>query len=236
MHGLLAVADWEMETNPMFGGRIGSEELTIRNLNAIVASCEKAQKEGRWYAHSVESFKSRRNDDTSIAKIAKDEIQKAKTEVQVHEKEARDAEELERNPPGDVQAANRSSYVEGMKHKEKAANEAALDARERLIKSQAGFSACKSALDADTALLVHPDPLENPSNDAEKAEAKADNQQQIEVLLQQIEYRQRMLGDQKQYYASQEAEAKKYPNLDPDNLALVKKHLAEYDDAATTDK
>jgi uncharacterized protein YihD (DUF1040 family) len=236
MEGLLVVADWEVEMKPMLGRPIEADQLAIQSVKGALASCEQAQKEGRWYVHSVEYAKSRRDEAAALAKMAKDEIQKAQADIQTHEREAKESEELERNPPGNVQAENRAGYVDSMKNKEKAAREAALEAEERLKKSQAGFDACKSALDTDNALIEHPDPLETPSTDADKAQAKADNQQYIGLLRQQIEFKQQPLDEVKKEYASQEAEAQKYQNLDADNLALVKKHLAEFDDAATTGK
>jgi hypothetical protein len=144
-------------------------------------------------------------------------IKQISDEVAAHDKDVADDEAQAKNPPANLTGDDLSNYIDGRKNDAQAARDAATDARSRLKDAQKSLDDAKAALAAVQSKIDHPDV---PVTDDEKAAVKKENDHSIADATATIDL------DQKAIQSLKDAEPAR--TVDPDNLALVQKHIGDY--------
>lgn len=223
---------WETSAKPDLEKRIKEKEAEQQATKTKIATYEQAQKDGKRVLTKEQrdsTIESAKSDRDSIAQEVKDrqtDLKAAQDEVALHEKEAADAEALAKNPPADVSADDRADYITGKKNDAQSARDAAKDSKGTVIEAQKALDDAKARLTVAEGRIKNPDV---PVTDDEKAQATQDNQQAIEDAK-------KTLDDDTQTIATlKETLSAGVPKFDtgdekpdPDNLALVRKHIKEY--------
>jgi hypothetical protein len=227
---------WDEHGKPDIEKQIKTKEAERDAAKAKLATYEQAQKDGKRVLtkeqrdSSVQSATSDRDSIASEVKDRENDLKAAKDEVATHEKEAKDADNLAKNPPADVSADDRQGYIDGKKGEAQTARDAAKDSQTKVAYAQKALDDAKARLAAADGKVKNPD---MPVTDDEKAQVKDENQKAIDEAKATID------GDEQGIAALKETLSGGSPMLaqlmqdpkekpDPDNLALVRKHIREY--------
>jgi len=144
-------------------------------------------------------------------------VKQISDEVAAHDKDVADDEADAKNPPPNLADDDRSNYIDGRKNDAQAARDAATDARSRLKDAHKSLEEAKAALLAVRSKIDHP---EIPVTDDEKAAVKKETDQAIADATATIESDQMLMQSSSNSLTTEK--------VDPDNLAIAQKHLAEY--------
>ena len=195
----------------------------LKEQNSRLAIYQQAQKDGKRVLNDTQHDAATQTAGTgldSAKQTVVDATANAKQisdEVAAHDKDVADDEADAKNPPVNLADDDRSNFIDGRKNDAQAARDAATDARSRLK------DAHKSLDDANAALLTlqskidHP---ETPVTDDEKAAVKKENDLAIADATATIESDQMLMQSSTNSLTTEK--------VDPDNLAIAQKHLAEY--------
>jgi chromosome segregation ATPase len=179
---------------------------------------------------AVASATGDRDNIAAEVKTDQDALKPINDEIAQHEKDATDAEALAKNPPADVSADDKNGYIDGKKNDAQTARDAAKESRDRLKEAQKNLDDAKARLAVANGKLAHP---EVPVTDDEKAQAKTENEQAITDAKKAIDDDDQVVATLKETIAAGPMNLggndKEKP--DPDNLALMQKHLKDYLDA-----
>lgn len=180
-------------------------------------------------ADRIKDAKSQQESALEEAKSHDQEIKDAEAEAKQHEMEAAEAEKLAKNPPSDVGADDRADYIKGKQEEATNAKTAAKESRDRLKEIQKQVADAKAKAAGFEKQMKNP---EVPVGDEEKAQVKQENEQglanaksELETLTQATAF----IKDAEANFQKQSAELRK--GINADNLALVKKHLKEVQEA-----
>jgi hypothetical protein len=227
---------WDEHGKPDIEKQIKTKETDRDAAKAKVTTYEQAQKDGKRVLtkeqrdSAVQSATSDRDSITQEVKDRDNDLKSAKDEVAQHQKEADDADKLAKNPPGDVSADDRQGYIDGKKGEAQQARDAAKDSQSKVTDAQKALDEAKGRLTTADGKVKNP---ETPVTDDEKAQVKDENQKAIDEAKTTID------GDEQGIAALKETLSGGSPMLtqlmqdpkdkpDPDNLALVRKHIKEY--------
>jgi len=226
---------WDESGKPDLEKQIKDKEADRDVAKQKIARYEQAQKDGKRILTKEErdsAVQSASGDRDSIAQEVKDrenDLKSAKEEVATHEKEAKDADDLAKNPPADVSADDRQGYIDGKKGEAQAARDAAKESRSKVADAQKALDEAKARLAVAEGKLKNP---EVPVTDDEKAQVKQANEQAIDDAKRTVDDDEQAIASLKDVLA---AGPPKFDGgndkTDPDNLALVKKHVKEYAEA-----
>jgi len=208
--------------------------------NATLATYQQSQKEGKRVLNSVQhdaATQAAGGELDSAKQTVADataNVKQITDEVAGHDKDVADDEALAKNPPANLAGDDRSNYIDARKNDAQTARDAATDARSRLKDAQKSLDDAKAALATVQGKLEHPDV---PGTDEERAAIKQQNEQAIAGAKATINLDQKAIKSLKDALAAvpmtvDESQTRGGPTtivkLDPDNLAIVQKHLAEY--------
>ena len=228
----MMVQQWEENAKPDMEKQIKEKETERDAAKLKIATYEKAQKDGKRIQTKEQrdgAVQSATTDRDSIAQEVKDrqtDLKAANDEVAQHEKEAADAEALVKNPPAEVSADDRPGYIDGKKGEAQTARDASKESKNKVTDAQKAVDDAKGRLAVAEGKLKNP---ETPVTDDEKAQVKQENQQAIDEAK-------KVADDDDQTIASLKDTLSGGPpkfdqgndKLDPDNMALMKKHIKEY--------
>jgi hypothetical protein len=228
---------WDDYGKPDIEKQIKDKETERDAAKAKLADYEKANKDGKRILTkeqrdaAVQSATSDRDSATSDVKDKQDAVKQVQDEIKQHEKEAADADALAKNPPAEVSADDRPGYVEGKKNEAQTARDAAKEAGDRLKEAQKNLDDAKTKLATTNDKLAHP---EMPQTDDEKTQVKAENERAIADAKSTIDGDEQGISALKETLSggppmlAQMMKADEKDKPDPDNLALMKKHIKEY--------
>ena len=212
--------------------RFKENDDKLADAQKRLATYQAAAKDGRRVMTSEErdaAIKSAQSDQKAAleeVKLREEEAKTAETEAQHHDADAKAADDLAANPPADVSADDRPSYIESKKNEAQAARDAAKDARGRQADAEKAKADALAKAQAAANVAAHPD---LPVTDDDKASVKAANDAAIAQAQSDIVQCQQS----KEQLALVEAQLKK--NLDEmlkqsptQNVALMRKHLDDY--------
>jgi hypothetical protein len=227
---------WEESAKPDLEKQIKAKQDESAENQAKLQAYTSAQKNGSRVMTkeqrdaAVASATSDRDTIASEVKTDQDALKPISDEVAQHEKDAADAEALAKNPPADVTADQKDGYIDQRKNDAQAAHDAAKDARDRLTEAHKNLDDAQARLLAAQRKLDHPD---QPVTDDEKAQVKSENEQGITDAKSAISNDDQAIATLKQTLAAgpMSLTGNGQDKPDPDNLALVQKHLKEYLDA-----
>ena len=227
---------WIDSAKPELEKQITAKESDIAVAKAKQSLYDQCQKDGKRVMTKEQrdaAIASATGDRDGIAgevKTDQEAIKPISDEIALHQKDAADAEALAKNPPADVSADDRTGYIDGKKNDAQTAKDAAKEAGERLKEAQKNLEDAKARLAAANAKLEHP---EVPATEDEKAAVKVENEQAISDARTAVTDAQQAVSLLKETLAAgplnPNTNDKEKP--DPDNLALVQKHIKEYLDA-----
>ncbi len=228
---------WDETGKPDIEKQIKAKQDDIAAQNEKLAAYQKAEKGGTRVLtkdqHDAATQAAGGEMDSSKQTVTEAEanVKQIKDEVAQHDKDAADDEALAKNPPADLAGDDRTAYIDGKKNDEQTAKDAAADARTRLKEAEKSLEEAKAALATAQGKADHPD---QPVTDDEKAQVKQENEQAIAETKAMID------SDGQAIATLKETLAGGPPSLgakaDPDNLAIVQKHLKEYLDAIGASK
>ncbi len=223
---------WEDNAKPDMERQIKEKETDKDAAKTKMATYEQANKDGKRILTKEQqdaAVQSAASDRDSIAQEVKDrqaDLKTAKDEVAQHEKEAADADALAKNPPADVSADDKPGYIDGKKGEAQTARDAAKDSGTKVTDAQKAVDDAKARLAVANGKVDHP---EVPVTDDEKTQVTQDNQKGIDDAKKAIDDDDQVIASLKDTLA---AGAPKFDQgtdkMDPDNLALVKKHVKDY--------
>lgn len=209
-------------------------QQAIDDLKANLAAYQKAQAAGRRVMSkderqsAIDSAKSDQQSALDEARQHEDEIKQYSADAAKGDSDAKAADALAQNPPPDVSADDRQSYVDGKKTEAQSARDAAKEAREKLQEAQKARAESLAKADAAKKKMADPD---LPTTDDEKAQVKKDNEDMIASLNTQLASAQQNLAQMDQMMAqftkSMQDQQAKNP-VPPQNLDLFKKHQADF--------
>ena len=195
----------------------------LKEQNSRLAIYQKAQKDGKRVLSDAQHDATTQAAGTGLDSAkqtvadAAANVKQISNEVAAHDKDVADDEADAKNPPANLADDDRSNFIDGRKNDAQAARDAATDARSRLKDAHKSLDDVNAALAALQSKIDHP---ELPTTDDEKAAAKKENDQEIADATVTIEL------DQKAVQSLKDAEPAE--KIDPDNLAIVQRHLPEY--------
>jgi hypothetical protein len=227
---------WDDTGKPDLEKQIKARQADEDAAKAKLATYQKAQKDGQRVMTkeqrdaAIASATSDRNAASDDLKSATDALKPINDEIAQHDKDAADAEALAKNPPADVSADDRNNYIDARKNDAQTAKDAAKDARDRLKDAQKAVDDAKARVTAAGNRVDHP---EVPVSDDDKASVKQENDQAVTDATKQIADDEDAIKTLKETLAAgpMDLTAGSKDKPDPDNLALVKKHVGEYMDA-----
>jgi predicted nucleic acid-binding Zn-ribbon protein len=227
---------WEETGKPDLEKQIKAKQADEDDAKAKLTTYQNAQKAGTRLMTkdqrqaAVDAATTDRNTANDDVKSATEALKPINDEIAQHDKDATDAEALAKNPPADVSADDRSNYIDARKNEAQAAHDAAKDARDRLKDAQKAVDDAKARVTAAGNRVDHP---EVPVTDDDKASVKQENDQAIAEATKQIADDDDAIKTLKETLAAgpMDLTANSKDKPDPDNLALVKKHVSEYMDA-----
>jgi hypothetical protein len=227
---------WEEQGKPDLEKQLAAKVDESAAAKARLATYEAAQKAGTRVQTkeqrdaAIAAATTDRDNITAEVKTDQDAIKPISDEIAQHDKDAADAEALAKSPPADVAADDKNAYIDQRKNEAQAAHDAAKDARDRLTEAQKNLDDAKARLAIATNRVNHP---EVPATDDDKAQVKAENDQAIAEARTAISDDDLAIGNLKDTLAAgpMNLTANDKDKPDPDNLALVKKHVGEYLDA-----
>jgi len=227
---------WDEHGKPDIEKQIKSKETERDAAKAKLASYEQAQKDGKRVLtkdqrdSAVQSATSDRDSIASEVKDRENDLKSAKDEVTQHEKEATDADNLAKNPPADVSADDRQGYIDGKKTEAQTARDAAKESQTKVTDAQKAVDEAKARLATAEGKTKNP---EVPVTDDEKTQVKDENQKAIDEAKATIDADDQGIAALKEtltggspMLAQIMQDPKEKP--DPDNLAIVRKHIREY--------
>jgi hypothetical protein len=226
---------WEKQGKPDLGKQIKAlhddSEAAQTQLEAYV----QAQKTGTRVMSQLQrkdAIAAADTDRKSIAaEFATDEtaINPISDELTQHQKDVADAESLAKNPPANLNEAQKDAFIDQKKNDAQTARDAANDCRERLNEAQKNLDDARTLLTLADNRIAHP---EVPVTEEESKQVKTDNDRAIAEYRAKISEDQLAITQIEQTPAAQAANmGVDAPKLDSDNLALMQKHLVEYLDA-----
>jgi hypothetical protein len=174
----------------------------------------------------VKQAKSDEQAATDDANQQAEQAKAAAAEAAQHDADAKAADDLANNPPSDISADDKASYIDGKKQEAQAARDAAKDARDRQAEEEkaSADSLAKAAMDEQIA--EHP---EVPQGDDDKASVKADDQAAIAQADADIadckQTDQNIALVEGQLQQSKDQMEKDIP---PQNVELMTKYLEQY--------
>jgi hypothetical protein len=227
---------WDDTGKPDLEKQIKSKQADEDDAKATLAQYEQAQKDGKRILTkdqrdaAVQSATTDRDAAADDVKTHEGEVKQIKEEIAQHDKDAADADALAKTPPADIGADDRQSYIDQKKADAQTARDASKDAGDRLKEAQKTLDDSKAKLASLNGQIDHP---EIPVTDDDKTQVKQQNDQAISDAKSKID------GDEQGIGALKESLAGGPPMLatllqdpkekpDPDNLAIVKKHIKEY--------
>jgi hypothetical protein len=155
-----------------------------------------------------------------------DDAAAAEAEAKQHDAEAKAADDLANNPPSDVTADDRQSFIDGKKAEAASDRDAAKDARSREADANKAHVEAQAKADAAAARLAHP---EVPVTDDDKAAAKADDLAGITAAQTDIDTAAKNAAAiETAENKIQSMQSQIYKDVPPENIALMRKHYAEY--------
>jgi hypothetical protein len=210
-----------------------ANQQKLSELKQKLGGYEKAQKDGRRVMskedrdQAVASAKSDQQSALDEAKQHADEAAQAHQEATKAEESAKSADNLAKNPPSDVSADDRAGFIEQKKSEAQQFRDSAKEARDKEAEAKKAEAESRSKAAAAASRAVNPD---LPVSGDEKADVKKQNDDQIADLKKQIADTERGL---KMLDESRDSVAKALQRGDdqppPQNVELVKKHLAEFE-------
>jgi hypothetical protein len=178
---------------------------------------------------AINSAKEAQGSATEEAKQHADEAKTAADEALKYEADAKAADALAKNPPADVENDAREDYIKGKKEEAEQLRTSAKEARDREKEARKGEAESKGKFAAAGKAITNP---ETPVGDEEKAQVIKENEaglanakSEAETLTQAVQ----LMSDSDGSSKKQRDELLK--DIKPENLALVKKHLKELQEA-----
>jgi hypothetical protein len=227
---------WDEHGKPDIEKQIKAKQDDQDAAKAKLATYEQAQKDGKRVLTKDQkdsAIQSATSDKDSIAQDVKDkenDLKGAKEEVAQHQKDAADADALAKNPPADVSPDDRQGYIDGKKNDAQSARDAAKESQSKVTDAQKAVDDAKARLATAEGKVKSPDV---PVTDEEKAQVKDENQKAIDDAKTTIDVDQQGIAALKETLSGGSpmltqlmSDPKDKP--DPDNLALVRKHIKEY--------
>ena len=227
---------WDDAGKPDLEKQIEMKEADRDSAKATLDQYQQAQKDGQRVLTKEQrdsAIRSATNDrDAAIEEVKNHEadVKQIKDEIAQHDKDACDADALAKTPPADISADDRQSYVDQKKTDAQTARDASKDAGDRLKDAQKILDDSKARVAALNSQIDHP---EIPVSDDDKTQVKQQNDQAITDAKTKIDSDEQAIGALKESLAGGPPmlaallqDPKDKP--DPDNLALVKKHIKEY--------
>jgi hypothetical protein len=209
----------------------------IDGLKAKITEYQKAQAAGRRVMtkdecrSAIDSAKGDQQSALDEAKQHDDEIKQATEDASKADSDAKAADALARNPPPDVGVDDRQGYIDGKKADAQAARDAAKEARGKLAEAKKAREESLDKADAAKKKMANPD---LPATDEEKAQVRKENEDTIASLNTELSGAQQNLAAVDKAVAdfnkSMQDQQAKNP-IPPQNVALFKKHEAEFDAA-----
>jgi hypothetical protein len=212
----------EAEAAQKAGTRILSKEEREQRVQSAKDQAQSARDEAKQYDDQIKQHQQE-------AKEANDEAAKQL-------KAAQDADALAKNPPKDVGADDRESYINDRKNEAQSARDAAKEANDRMTEAnKSGDEAKKSQAEATTKAATFDKQAANPeqpATDEEKQQIVKDNAELVDRLKQQInssEQAQQMLAESLEMNKKQVEEMKS--KVPPKNLEILLKRHEEFEKA-----
>jgi hypothetical protein len=227
---------WEDTGKPDLEKQIKAKEADRDDAKSSLAQYEQAQKDGKRVMTKdqrdteLQSATADRDTAAEEVKSHEGEVKQIKEEIAGHDKDAADADALAKTPPADIAADDRQTYIDQKKTDSQTARDASKEATDRLKDAQKNLDDSKAKVTALNGQIDHP---EIPVSDDDKAQVKQQNDQAIADAKSKIDSDEQGIGALKEALAGGPPmlatllqDPKEKP--DPDNLALVKKHIKEY--------
>jgi hypothetical protein len=234
-YGGLTIQDMVDKSKADMAASMKKNQDELKEKQTKLADYEKAAKDGKRVMTRDDreaAMKSAKDDQQSALDEAKqhaDEAKAAKEDAEKADAEAKQNDTLAKNPPSDVSADDRPGYIEDKKNAAQSARDAAKEAREKQAEALKAQKEAQAKAAAAAARVKDP---EIPTSADDKAQVKQQNDEMIKQLKEEIDNSQqaiKLLSDSQQNGLKElEANVSKIP---AQNLALLKKHRAEWEDA-----
>jgi hypothetical protein len=225
---------WDDIDKPDLEKQIKDKQADRDAAKAKLDTYQKAQKDGVRVITkdqrdtAVQSATADRDSAGTDVKDIQTNIKQVNDEIAGHDKDAADDEALAKNPPADVSADDKPGYIDGKKNDAQTARDAAKEGRDRLAELQKTLDEAKAKQAAAQARIDHP---EKPATDDDKAQVKQENDQAITDAKTMMDNDDQAIATLKDTIAGGSPMVKSTigdEKPDPDNLALVQKHIKEY--------
>jgi len=234
-YGALILQDTIDKSKADMAASMKKNQDELKEKQTKLAEYEKASKDGKRVMTKDDrdsAIKSAKEDQQSALDEAKqhaDEAKAAKEEADKADADAKQNDALAKNPPSDVSADDRPGYIEDKKNAAQSARDTAKEARDKQAEALKAEKESRAKADAAAARVKDP---EVPTMVEDKAQVKQQNEEMIKQLKEEIDNSQqaiKLLNDSQQNGLKDlESGVSKIP---AQNLALLKKHRTEWEDA-----